>query len=181
MVAAQGLDSVRPFSSQAEQDFSPRGWGYSSGKIPAGHNKIYLLDVFEWIQSPQRGCHRSLAVAARWRKARVKTYCCLGIPPHQRSGIMKVWEFGADVFKYDTLAFHTPSSALKIIFAQFRNQSDSRYPSPDKISASTKKTSHKTLPTECDSSAYFSQQPEPKPFFFPNHSIAYNLKLRDTD
>lgn len=68
VVAAHGLDSVRPFSSQAEQDFSPRGWGYSSGKIPAGHNKIYLLDVFEWIQSPQRGCHRSLAVAAWWRK-----------------------------------------------------------------------------------------------------------------
>ncbi len=147
VVAAQGLDSVRPFSSQAEQDFSPRGWGYSWGKIPAGHNKIYSLDVFEWIQSPQRGCHRSLAMATWWRKVRVKMYCCLGIPPHQRSGIMEVWEFGADVFKYDTVAFHTlSSSALKIIFAQFRNQSDSHYPSPDKISASTKRRATKHYP-----------------------------------
>lgn len=32
--------------------------------------------------------------------------------------------------------------------------------------------SHKTLPMECDSSAYISQQLEPKPFFFPQHAEA---------
>ena len=53
-----------PFLPKRNKTFHPAGWGYSSGKIPAGHNKIYLLDVFEWIQSPQRGCHRSLALAA---------------------------------------------------------------------------------------------------------------------
>ncbi len=102
VVAAKGFDSVRPFSSQAEQDFSPHSRGYSSGKIPAGHNKIYLLNVFEWIQSPQRGCHRSLAAAACWRKECVKRHCCLGIPPRQRCWIMVLWEFGANVFKSAT-------------------------------------------------------------------------------
>lgn len=82
-----------------------------------------------------------------------------------------------------TLTFYTPfDSALKVIFNQFRMQSDTLYPFHDKISASTHthKKSNKILPIESDSSAYFSQQPEPKPFF-PHHTIAYNLKLRDTD
>lgn len=68
-----------PFLSKRNKTIHPRGWGYSSGKIPAGHNKIYLLDIFEWIQSLQRGRHRSLAVASWWRKVCIKTYC-LGNP-----------------------------------------------------------------------------------------------------
>lgn len=45
-----------------------------------GRNKIYLLDLFEWIQSAQRGCHRSLAVARR-RKMCVETHCSSSVQP----------------------------------------------------------------------------------------------------
>lgn len=75
-VVPQGLDLVRPFSHRVERVFSPNSCGYSSGKIPAGHNKIYFLDLFEWIQSPERGCYRSLAVALR-RKISVNTLLLL--------------------------------------------------------------------------------------------------------
>lgn len=60
---------------------------------------------------------------------------------------MEAWELGADVFKYDTLTFYAPfSSAQKIIFAQFMNQSDSLYPFQDKTSAGTKRRATKHYP-----------------------------------
>lgn len=94
VVASQGLDLVWPFSSQAEQGFSPCGWGYSSGKIPKGHNKIYLLNVFEWIQSLQRGCHGSLAGGGVVDRSVCQDilYCCLGIPPQPKEA--GLWQCG---------------------------------------------------------------------------------------
>lgn len=91
--------------------------------------------------------------------------------------IIEVWKFGADVSKYDTLTFYTPfSSALKIIFAQLRNQSDSHHPSPDKISASTKRWATKHYPWSVTAVLIFHSSLSQSRF--PHHTIAYNLKLR---
>ena len=101
--------------------------------------------------------------------------------PRRRCWIMEVWEFGADVFKYDTPTFYTPfPPALKIIRAQFRNQSESRYPSPDKISARTKRQATKHYPWSVTAVLIFLSSLS-QSRFFPHHTIAYNLKLRDTD
>lgn len=86
------------------------------------------------------------------------------------AGLSKeVWEFRADVFKYDIRTFYPFfSSDLKIILRM-----DLIHASPPQIrfEPAHKKKSHKTLPMDCDSSAYFSQQCEPKPFSPPHNSI----------
>lgn len=137
VAAAHGLDSVRPLSSHAERDFSTCGRGSSSGKIPAGRNKIYLLDVFEWIQSPQRGCHRSLAAAARRRKVCVEAYCCSAIPPRPRMldygsvGIRATCLQGWHSYIFILLFFS--SFCSKRLFQPSLGITDSPCPSPDKI------------------------------------------------
>lgn len=78
---------------------------------------------------------------------------------------MEVWEFGADVFKYDILLHPFFSSLCPKDY--IANQFDSCYPSSDKIWASTKKKEPQNIIYGVWQQCLFFSAAWAKAIFFP--------------
>lgn len=134
MVAAQGLDSLRPFSSQAEHDFLPP----AVEVILQGKS---LRAEIRYICWPYLSGYNLLKELVTGHLLCVETYCCLRVPPRRRCWIRDKCVnlgqmFSSRTFLQFTLLFllpwrlSLPSLGLHLIHAT---------PSPDNISARTKR------------------------------------------
>lgn len=161
MVAAQGLDLVRPlFSPSGTRLFTLVVEVILRGKSPG--------DIIRYICWTYLSGYNPLKEAVTghllWQQ---HGSLCFGIPSSQK------------IVNYERAGIWLRWTSLTIYTTSCRRPKEDFCPikeihlilaTPPKMRLAEKKPQNINH-VECDSSAYFSQQSEPKPFFPPHHSI----------